>query len=86
MQALFTLHNLCINLGDHPEQIPLFDPHDLDRDDSEEGASLDVDDLDFDGVIPDGQVELPAHETDEWLWEAGHCHHLLIMNDLFPLD
>jgi hypothetical protein len=86
MQALFTLQNLCIDLGDHPEQIPLFDPHDPDRDDSEEGAPLDVDDLDFDGVIPDGQVELPAHETDEWLREAGRRRRLLIMNDLFPLD
>ncbi|KAG2343769.1 hypothetical protein BDR05DRAFT_883478, partial [Suillus weaverae] len=78
--------NLCINLGDCPEQIPFFDPSDPDQNDSEEGAPHDADVQHFDGAIPDGQIELPAYETDEWLQEAG-CHGcLLIMNDLFPLD
>ncbi|KAG2046766.1 hypothetical protein BDR06DRAFT_898589, partial [Suillus hirtellus] len=86
MQALFALQNLCIDLGYHLEQIPSFDPSDPDRNDSDEGAPHDVNDLDFDGAIPDGQVELPAYETNEWLWEAGYHCHLLIMNDLFPLD
>lgn len=86
MQALFALQNLCIDLGDCPEQIPFFDPSNPDQDDSEEGAPHDADDLHFDGAIPDGRVELPAYETDEWLREAGRHRRLLIMNDLFPLD
>ncbi|KAG2070968.1 hypothetical protein BDR04DRAFT_1197379, partial [Suillus decipiens] len=64
MQALFALQNLS-------EQIPFFNPSDPDQDDLEGGAPYDVDVLHFDGVILDGQVELPAYETDEWLQEAG---------------
>ena len=87
VQALIAIHNLCIDLGDCPEQIPLFDPGNMDRhdDDIEDGALDDVDAQGFGGMVPDGEVQLPAHETDEWLREAGRRRRLLIMDDLFPL-
>jgi hypothetical protein len=85
VEALFALHNMCIDLGDVPELIPLFDSSDPDHDDTEDDRA-DVDISGYGGVVGDDEPELPAWESDEWLREAGRHRRLAILNDLFPLD
>lgn len=74
------LHNLCIDLNDHPVHLPLFAEipapaaDELDADLSELGCPVDV-----------GNVELPEWETDEWLREAGRLKRLQLLDMLFPL-
>lgn len=84
VEALLTLHNMCIDLGDAPDLIPLFDNSDPDRDDSEDDMA-DVDVSGYGGVVEDDELELPRWESDEWLREAGRRRRLAILNDLFPL-
>lgn len=87
VEALFALHNMCIDLGDSPKLIPLFDNSDPDRDHDDPGDAVDadVDVVGYGGVVGDGDPEVPAWESDEWLKEAGHRRRLVILNDLFPL-
>jgi len=84
VEALFTLHNLCIDLGDAPEFIPLFDGNNPDRDGSDDDVA-DVDIFGYGGIVGDDEPELPAWQSDEWLREAGRRRRLAILNDLFPL-
>lgn len=84
VEALLTLHNLCINFGDCPECIPFFDDSDPDRDEDDDVVN-DVDVTGYGGIAEGVEVELPAWETDEWLKEAGRRRRLAILNDLFPL-
>ncbi|KAG0695831.1 hypothetical protein DFH29DRAFT_813778, partial [Suillus ampliporus] len=85
VEALLTLHNLCINLGDCPECIPFFDDSDPDHDNKDDDATNDVDVTGYGGIAEVVKVELPAWETDEWLKEAGRQQRLAILNDLFLL-
>lgn len=87
VEALFALHNLCIDLGDCPESIPFFDSRDPACDDAvdDDDPMNDVDITGYGGIIEGNGVELPAWETDEWLREAGRRRRLMILNDLFPL-
>jgi hypothetical protein len=75
---------MCIDLGDAPELIPLFDKSDSDCDNSEDDVA-DVDVSGYGGVVGDDELEVPRWESDEWLREAGRRHRLAILNDLFPL-
>jgi len=84
VEALVALHNLCIDLGDHPERIPFFDGEDPTRDDEDDPVN-DIDATGYGGIMEGDGAELPACETDEWLREAGRRRRLAILNDLFPL-
>jgi hypothetical protein len=84
VEALLTLHNMCIDLGDTPELIPLFDNSDSDCNNSEDDVA-DVDVSGYGGVVGDDELEVPRWESDEWLREAGRRRRLAILNDLFPL-
>ncbi|THU87949.1 hypothetical protein K435DRAFT_680749, partial [Dendrothele bispora CBS 962.96] len=65
IEALIILHNMCLYYRDEPEQIMsaiLLDSALL-RDDNENNG--------FDSVHIEGEAFLPAHETEDWLREAG---------------
>jgi hypothetical protein len=85
VEALFTLHNMCIDLGDTPESIPLFDSSDPDADENFGDDVADVDVSGYGGVVGDDEPEVPLWESDEWLREAGRRRRIMILNDLFPL-
>lgn len=83
IEAMMTLHNICIDWGDHPEDIWDFDASDSWPDDEDE----DNEDLDADVGCQDieGDIEVPIHETDAWLRIAGREKRVELLNELFPL-
>lgn len=84
VQALFVLHNVCIDLQDWPEEAPLFPAFEPEPDDDKDGDLLG--DLgEYGGPAVDAQVEVPGWETDEWLKEEGLRRHEVILDDLFPV-
>ncbi|KAH7881983.1 hypothetical protein F5I97DRAFT_1817831, partial [Phlebopus sp. FC_14] len=84
IEALFMLHNLCIDLSDQPKRIPFFSSVDAESDNDEEHIQNDVEVSGYDGV-KEQEIELPAWQTDEWLHLAGHQCRLQILDDLFSL-
>lgn len=84
VEALVALHNLCIDLGDHPQLIPFFENSNTEVDNG------DIDDVDLCGYgeaddIQAAGTALPAWETDEWPMEAGRQRRNVILDDLFPV-
>ena len=69
VESLMTLHNLCIDLGDHPEDICDFDPHD---DTSDDVAEVDVDVPHYGGATVGEPANIPPAETDAALRAAGY--------------
>ncbi|KAF8835018.1 hypothetical protein BDN67DRAFT_876144, partial [Paxillus ammoniavirescens] len=84
MEALITLHNICIALGDAPEHIPFFDPTDPDADTDEDDIEGGNVELPFYWVEEDNNGARPAWETDEWLKETGYQQQLRILDNLIP--
>jgi hypothetical protein len=82
IEALLILHNICIDLGDKPEEIWDFDPKD-DFEETEEDP-----DPDLEASL--GEFEeldaIPGHETDAWLKRQGRRKRMIIFNELFPAD
>ena len=67
INALFVVHNLCIDLGDIPED---FIAEGL----AEDQPDDDVDLPDYGGelvILPEDNGHIPAYETDDWHKEAG---------------
>lgn len=79
VQAMMVLHNLCIDWGDSPEEIPFFDP-DTAEDDAQ---PLNVDLTDYTAPAV-GDPNVPLWETDDWLKHAGQQMREDSMDDLFP--
>lgn len=80
VEALMVVHNLCIDLGDEPEDIPHFDPSDLDM--QREVVAGRFGEADAEDV-PLADLE-PVFGTDEELREAGYQMREEIFNSLFP--
>lgn len=78
IEAMMILHNLCIDMGDHPEEIPFFNP----TDDAAYDDELDVDLPEYGGNLDTGQVNIPAQESDEWLKQQGRLRREQIMDDI----
>lgn len=82
IEAMMILHNICIDWGDHPEDIWDFDASDNWADDEE----IEEVDADVPGCQDiEGDVEVPVHETDGWLLLAGREKRLELLNELFPV-
>ena len=83
IEVLMILHNMCIEHGDHPEDIWDFDPSDgleaLDDDDGDDDDKINL------PVYIDPQANIPAYETPRWLKEMGRQKRQLIFSELFPL-
>ena len=84
VEALMVVHNICIDLDDHPEQISDFDPTDPQGEDEEEDADTNV--LTIYGAAVCERVPVPGRETDAWLKTQGHHKRLHILNELCPLE
>lgn len=85
IHAMMVLHNLCIDLDDHPADF--LSEKRADDDDSDDTGDDEMDvELPEYGRMPDApQIEVPEHETEEWLREMGHAMRQNIMDELFPL-
>ncbi|EPQ53226.1 hypothetical protein GLOTRDRAFT_45952 [Gloeophyllum trabeum ATCC 11539] len=83
IQAMMVVHNLCIDLGDAPEDIPAFDL--VDEDATPDDQDLDIELPDYGGVEGMEEIQVPEWELDdEVLKQAGHQMREEIMNELFP--
>lgn len=80
VEALMVMHNLCVDMGDEPFLIPFFDPVD------EAHLPDEVAPGRYGGGVDNSTVaDLPAHETDEWLKQAGFEMRERILNAVVPL-
>jgi len=85
VEALMVVHNLCISLDDHPEDIWDYDPRDdtiVEVEEDEDGDS---------GIQKYGQpilqrLKLPGRETDAWLKDHGIAKRLQLLNRLCPIE
>lgn len=83
IEAMMVIHNICINLGDHPTDffsIPTEAPAD-----GMEG--LTAEDLDVGGEVigdDDDDMDIPLWETDDGLRRAGLAMREHLLNQLFP--
>lgn len=86
IEALIILHNICLEHNDQPEDIydyvlsldsdsELEDDVDADEDDSGNFGCEDV----------TGEVQVPGHETDNWLKVQGYSKWMALLNELFPV-
>ena len=78
IQALMVVHNLCIDLGDHPMEMG-------DVGDNAEEEDRWEDQLGYGGSDLDEAVQLPEGETEDALREEGWNKREEILNKLFPL-
>lgn len=78
IQALMVVHNLCIDLEDHPMEMD-----DVGHIEEEEGGWEDQ--LGYGGSGLDEAVQLPEGETEDALREEGWNKREEILNKLFPL-
>jgi hypothetical protein len=81
IEAMMVLHNICIDWGDQPEQIWGYDPIDH-WGDEDERDPVD-DDVGCEDI--DGDPQVPAHETEQWLREIGRQKRQIVLDELFPL-
>lgn len=80
IEALMTVHNMCVDFGDHPQDIQGFDPADdfvgMTPDDLEEVEILGT------RVIP--TVGNPDFETEAWMRRKGQEKRARLFRDLIP--
>ena len=79
VKSLMTLHNLCIDLSNHPEDICDFDPHESTSDDF---AEVDVDISHYGRATVGKPANIPPAETDAVLWAAGYQMWFELLNRL----
>ncbi len=81
IHAMMVLHNLCIDLDDHPtadfpdQSIPEFA---YDEQDIELPA--------YGGLLPEEPTEIPVVETEGWLRRKGHEKRLQMLDYLLPIQ
>jgi len=86
VEATMVLHNICIGLDNHPEDIFDYDP----SDDTGPETLKEEDDGDLAAEIH-GQailqrVQLPGQETDAWLRVQGVHKRLRFLDELCPVE
>jgi hypothetical protein len=87
--AMMVLHNLCLNLGDHPESIKDFDPQDdpsipgqLQHDEDED----DIGDEGYNGLnVAANHIISDPTETDDILKTCGIRMRMELLEAMFPL-
>jgi hypothetical protein len=82
IQALMVVHNLCIDMGDHPYEFiaegladEVVDGHDVDA-------------SGYGGVTIDEVEEnrVPAYETDDWHKVEGNRKWKRFLDNIFPVE
>lgn len=85
VEALMVIHNLAIDLDDHPEEI-----WDYDSTDESSIAGPDNEDADnwvlqeFGHAIVE-RLSVPGRETDTWLRTKGYAMRIQLLNKLCPI-
>jgi hypothetical protein len=84
------LHNICIDWDDHPDTIWQYNSTDIwegwdgmedrvdDEDDEDEGTEVGIDDI-------EGEANIPARETPQYLKDEGRRKRQIIFDELFPI-
>lgn len=80
IEALMTIHNMCIDFNNAPQYIPNFDTTDM----FTNIKPKTLEDLEIIGERVDGNSAIPAHETEAWLLDKGCEIRAVIMNELIP--
>jgi hypothetical protein len=79
--SLMIIHNICIDLGDHPEDILEYAP----TDPSVEEPQVEVELANYGGNVEDDvEIDVPAGETDTALKNLGYALREQLLNELFP--
>jgi hypothetical protein len=78
------MHNLCIDLEDHPEDIPdfVFDNYPVFPDDD---PDEDPDLSNHGAPVINDPIDIPVWESDDWLQKEGQKKQEQILNDIYPL-
>src|SRR5882724_5619380 len=85
VEALMVVHNLCISLDDHPEDIWDYDPSDDTMVEEEEEEDGDSGIQNYGNVILQ-RVQLPGRETEAWLKAHGIAKRLELLTKLCPIE
>ena len=85
VEALMVVHNLCISLNDHPEDIWDYDPSDDTTVEVEEDEDGDSGIQNYGNVILQ-RVQLPGRETEAWLKAHGIAKRLDLLTKLCPIE
>ncbi|KIK91742.1 hypothetical protein PAXRUDRAFT_796329, partial [Paxillus rubicundulus Ve08.2h10] len=85
VHALMVMHNICIDVEDHPEDIPeiVFGDDPTFPEDTEGDEDADI--SNYGAQVVDGPIDIPAWESDEWLRREGEKRPEQILNDIYPL-
>jgi hypothetical protein len=90
IEAMLVLHNICIDWDDHPDTIWQYNSTDIwegwdgmedrvdDEDDEDEGTEVGIDDI-------EGEANIPARETPQYLKDEGRRKRQIIFDELFPI-
>ena len=87
IEAMLVLHNICIDWDDHPDTIWQYNSTDIwegwdgmeDRvDDEDEETEVGIDDI-------EGEANIPARETPQYLKDEGRRKRQIIFDELFPI-
>ena len=91
IEAMLVIHNICINWNDHPETIWQYDFTDIwagwdgvedrvDEDEDEEDEQTEI------GIeVIERKVNIPEHETAQYLKNEGRRKWQIVFNELFPI-
>jgi hypothetical protein len=78
--ALIIIHNICLDLGDHPENILDYIPADASAEEPQTQGALAM----HGGNVGDEEVNVPEGETDATLKKAGYALREQLLDELFP--
>ena len=76
IHAMFVLQNICIDIEDRPEDIPM-------GDDEDDELNIELSQFD-DSMLEEAEAEV-QWESNEELKQAGYVKRLQLLNDLFPI-
>jgi hypothetical protein len=77
IEALMVLHNMAIDFGDHPSDEWLIDENPDDQNDETNGNNEPL------VLNVEGEVQVPVHETDNYLTEQGRIKWYELLDQLF---
>ena len=78
IEAMMILHNICLRWGDDPTKIWDYHPEDRWQGDDDLEETIDAD------LFDAPAVDIPEHESYDWLKEAGRRKRWILLDTLFP--
>ena len=86
VEALMVVHNLCIDLDDHPEDILDYDPSDNTAGITDEDSEAELEPIPQYGTAFMQCIQVPGRETNTWLREQGLAKRNHLLNCLCPYE